>query len=713
MSRHARGERGVSLAEVLVALTVLALASAAAMVVYSGARRSYHVGSNLAEQQQNVRIAFDELTEDLRLAGFNVNPDGRNFKDEQLEFAGATAIVIRADFDAGDPVAALVPEEALAGPGSALLTVSTGNDEVRAYVLANERSSEALVFHADFASPVRDGEVEPVTIANVSLDPFDPPYTLYRIRWDEAGGEVREPLVDQVSMLRFVYYDDRGQLVSPVPGEDDAPGVNARARASIRRVGIEVEGLTRDPDLRWTGGLAIAGESGRRRQFDLAADVTPRNLGLFGVADLEAVSSPPSQPPPPSLYEGHCRGLWVEWAASPPQDEVARYEVRWGTAPGAAVEGPVYAGTNQAYIGGLADGVTYHVTVTAIDDSGSASEPSPPASQDTVNENTPDLVEGLSATEDLEGHVLLGWDAVTENAGPPPVKPAQDPLTPELRDAAGYRIYRVATNEAEQLVADHHPDTTYDDGQIVACRQYQYRVCAVDLCEKQGACSEPAAGESVYDTAPLPPPAIEAFWAGNGQPDRLEWSPVTLDVEDNPVTIRDYKIFRATGPTGSNPESLSYSLIDEVSDGSTSWDSFPTVYYALGGGTQRFYYVTARDDCINESGPSEKVSPTCNFTGDVVILQPLSNQSVPNGAVWLQATVQNGAGPTEIELRAVHLGSGQVMHQALLAAPALSLWDATGDPPGPYRIDAIGQQPTGPGGICTETASIFVTKASP
>ena len=111
---------------------LLALATAALLLLYEGARRSYKSGENRTEQQQVVRIAFDKLSSDLRLAGYNHNPDGRRDRpDEAIEAAFDTAIIIRADFDALDPDEALDPERELARTGTGgFRVVSTGNDEI-------------------------------------------------------------------------------------------------------------------------------------------------------------------------------------------------------------------------------------------------------------------------------------------------------------------------------------------------------------------------------------------------------------------------------------------------------------------------------------------------------------------------------------------------------------------------------------------------------
>ena len=64
--RKANASAGLSLVELLVAMTILALATLIAMTIYDDARRSYKIGENVTEQQQAVRIAFDLMVSDIR-----------------------------------------------------------------------------------------------------------------------------------------------------------------------------------------------------------------------------------------------------------------------------------------------------------------------------------------------------------------------------------------------------------------------------------------------------------------------------------------------------------------------------------------------------------------------------------------------------------------------------------------------------------------------
>lgn len=67
-------ERGFTLVEMLAAMVVASVVIAAAFTTLISSNRALRVNSQVADTQQNVRIAMDLLSKDIRLAGFNYNP---------------------------------------------------------------------------------------------------------------------------------------------------------------------------------------------------------------------------------------------------------------------------------------------------------------------------------------------------------------------------------------------------------------------------------------------------------------------------------------------------------------------------------------------------------------------------------------------------------------------------------------------------------------
>ncbi len=635
-------EAGLSLVEVLVSVTILAVAATIALVLYDGARRSFKLGENVAEQQQAVRIAFDLISSDIRMAGFNTNPDGSKTRpDEQIEAAYDMAIVVRADFDARDPVDSHDPEDALAGPGSAFLSVSTGNDEIRAYVLSKPggTSGDTLTFQADVAEPVRNGTVETVDIGNVALVHDDPPYTLYRITLDENAAPVRTVLIENVRSMSFRYFDGAGNEIAAVGGSDSPADINARA--AIRRIGVEIEALTRDPDLKWVDAQDSNPLTRAFRKFGLNGDITPRNLGMLGIKDFMSDSLPPSMPGNPELFAGHCGGLNITWPANPPEDETAYYRISYGTDPANLGDLRISNSTHY-YLGGLQHDTAYFVAIQALDAAGNQSASSATASRTTLNTNTPEAPLLLAAAAGPGSNIELSWSAVTENTAPT----AGDPQSPLLRELAGYRVYRgenpYFSPGPQNLIADESvvpvlAEPVFSDDRVVSCRPYNYKVAAVDGCGLQSEPSGAAAAATFSAVSPLPPMDLQAFhYCGNSK--RLVWSAVHEDVAGNHIYIDEYLIYT----TGLVEHGIAPRVPDDFSyltrvRGETDYEHVINVPE----GQTVWYAVQAVDDCVNESVLSEPASPDCLFIGTVVFRSPAYDERVWDD-VHVKVAVEDG-----------------------------------------------------------------------
>ncbi len=680
-----RREHGLSLVEVLVAITILAVAVAIALTVYEMSRRSFKKGENLTEQQQAVRIAFDRLAADLRLAGYNYNPDGSKTRpDEQIEAAYDTAIVLRADYDAGTPDA-ITPEETM--KGTDFLTVSTGNDEIVAYVLAKPDGSspDTLTFEADVSNP-RNGNLETVNVPNVALrqgNLANPPYTLYRITFNNDPSTIgtsafvnRTPLIDNVYSLSFRYFDNGGaQLNTPfdlADLSDDIGGGDAVAalneRKSIRRIVPELVGLTRDPDPEWIDTADTHAATRRFRKFTLSNDITPRNIGMVGQQDLASDYTPPTQPGAPTLVPGHCGGLLISWPANPVDDQVAYYRINYGTSPGSAEGQRSVAGTS-AFLSGLTDATQYYVTIQAADLSGNLSIKSSEVSATTSNTNTPDAPQNVAVSTDLDGAISVTWDPVTTNTA---AVPAGDPAAPLLRDLAGYRLYRKeasagnaipSTPLADESVVKPKEDPSYYDTQVVNCRDYRYWVRAVDACGVASDASSPITGNSTASVAPLAPEQLQAFLAGVDRV-KIEWKAVREDVDGKSVFIDSYRVYRTPLlPDGLTPTGdAAFTLLTTVQSGADRVEYVDNS--TLPVGYVYWYKVTAVDDCGNESEAAGPVKPECAFDGDVVFVSPNTAQV---------------AGPVDVVVRAT--GSDNYTKCTLEFVP--------GDPNAPARTEEI------------------------
>src|SRR5437870_10631298 len=99
-------QRGFTLAEILVTTAIFAIIMLAALAVYDRSNQVFKTGTEAADLQQSTRIGFDKLVSDVRMAGFDYNRGGAPQEgwqapqpDEQIEYAGPTAVIFRANFN--------------------------------------------------------------------------------------------------------------------------------------------------------------------------------------------------------------------------------------------------------------------------------------------------------------------------------------------------------------------------------------------------------------------------------------------------------------------------------------------------------------------------------------------------------------------------------------------------------------------------------------
>src|SRR5437588_309529 len=99
-------QRGFTLAEILVTTAIFAIIMIAALTVYDRSNQVFKQSTEAADLQQSTRIGFDKLVSDLRMAGFDYNRGGEptgegqvSQPDEQIEYAGPTAVIFRANFN--------------------------------------------------------------------------------------------------------------------------------------------------------------------------------------------------------------------------------------------------------------------------------------------------------------------------------------------------------------------------------------------------------------------------------------------------------------------------------------------------------------------------------------------------------------------------------------------------------------------------------------
>jgi hypothetical protein len=718
----------------LVATAIFAVAAAVAFILYDAAQKSYKIGENLSDQQQATRVAFDRMVSDLRLAGFNYNPDGDTTRvDEQVEGAWDTAVTIRGDFDFEDPTASATPETALAGANYEI--VSTGNDEIVTYALAKSGASgpDSLVMRLDPDRP-RAASIKTVTIPNVAVVQDDPPYTLYRISLVDVAGAfpaspqpasnfVFEPVADNIRTMIFRYYDDSGAEVgpnTPTNSADDIGGLDAGSfvRSNIRKITVSLVGMTEDEDLRYTD-VSDATATSHYRKFDLKSDVYAENLGKTGVKDLDI--TPPARPTNITPVPGHCEGMLVKWDPPSSSEGVTSYTVKhWVSGSPSAfttvsygyphVEFGVIDNDTHAFVSGLDETVNYCFAVQAKDSAGNVSGWGPPTNEPcavVADASTPDTPLNLTATGNgslspEDSQVTITWDEVQTNNGVVTNDPDLIGGKTIFRDPKGYKLYRSETSpftpdDSANLLEDASVigfgSTEFIDTGTPNCKNFYYMLKAVDLdqCGTEGAASSSALGRSETTIPPEKPTGLSGSRTAKTNV-ALDWTAVTTKVDGTSATIDLYKIYRAKATAGTTPSSIP--LASFALRGSSNTNAYGDTldqndHVDMSHDYAFYYVVSAADLCGNESEKSDPIEVACNFVGTIVTnpadgdgdggIVPIELMvSGPNSYVRARVRIPDPADPM------TYLYDEEVLTSQPFSFPA---WDTSGLPAGDYTIE--------------------------
>jgi len=731
MSARRGAGSGFTLAEVMVAIAVFAVIAAIAMTLYQRLQRSFKQGENATAQQQNTRIAFDRMMADLRMAGFNYNPDGAARPDEQIEGMWTNAVTVRADYDY-ETADANTPEPTLGGPGNTFNVVSTGNDEIVTYALGKSSGGggSTLTFQADVASIPRDGTVDTVNINNVYLDMNSPPYTLYRMTLKPGGTALssivdKVPIADNIRSMTLAYFDGAGNpLATMAQGMDDPNSIALRKK--IAKINVKIIGMTQDPDLAYFDPSDTNPKSMHFRKFELTSDVTPRNLGFVGVQDLDL--DKPSTPTGLSVCAGHCQGLYATWNANPPNEGVIKYQVTSGPSITSQTN-PQDAYSTNYFVGSLTQGSSYVLGVKGVDGAGNMSDPGAFSSPSTVtNTTTPNPVTSFAASNIGAGNavanqVQIGWTRPTTNSAL--LACDNSGGTTPLRDLAGFRLFRGGTasfdpNIPSQVQKTVDPNTlnaglqAYNDPPdpnvpgIVNCRTYYYKAVAEDLCGLRSSVTA-ATGSATSAVKPAIPANPTALDMGN-QTALVTWNPVTRDVNAGNILIDKYKVFRTKIAVGADPNLATYNLVYDGTVSSISSPIFNDPNLPNIPGSERYWYrVSAHDDCINESDMSmPALVNRCSFGGSVQMSFSPGGNPVA-GYQTITVTITGGATPVSAQLTVRDTSNGAVIvNSSSTTYPYVFTWNAGVSPTVPGHTYDVSAAVTNSSG-CTDSATTTVS----
>lgn len=464
-----------------------------------------------------------------------------------------------------------------------------------------------------------------IKITGVDLTNLYPPYTLMRYTLGDDGKVVATALADNIRSMEFAYWQD-AQAKDVLLDLDDKPVTDVGGagaydpskpndviagrliRGRIRAVTATIVGMSPQPDPKYTHPTDTVAKN--FRQYSLKSTIVGRNLGVKGVP--QSSTNPPGAPTISSSCNGYCGVVVLLWNPAPGTVDTT-YTVLWDTSPSGSFSKVLPAGTQTTYAVDLTQEdltQTYYFRVAATNEAGTtmstntiavspknATKPAAPAIT---------AVSGGAAGAARENEIEIFWTSPTANAtGAPSCSPSgTPPIATAAAELKGYRIWRSMTagfnpgDAGSQLVVDVNtpgPITDgsgtwrYTDKNVANCENYYYRVQAVEWCSANSAMNASGdintalsavspemlgkASSAKKAKAPanfkVTPDSVCDATSNQCFPVRMTWNPVTQNLQNEPVVVLDYLIYRQQKKMGVNVGTKT--LAGSISDGSTTF----------------------------------------------------------------------------------------------------------------------------------------------
>ncbi len=301
MVMELRKHKGVTLIELLIALAVSAIIVVALYRAFISHQRSYAVQEQVADMQQNVRVAINKMMREIRMAGFggkNDNTGGDNDiikvfgnvngfiniinpgNDVMVDGIKHDQIVVVAAYD---QIAAL-EKDAPANSNSFKVnfTGSTRFDKPwRKYVCIDGRNNypiiptdgDVLTLEGGATLKEKHSAGEPVFLVKAIRYGLRKDnrgiQVLFRDLYPNTGGSNRETLAENIEDLQFKYVlKDQSEADSPANPAD------------IRMVRVMITARTSMRDPNYKGGLDYAEGEGSYRVRRISSNIQIRNVGV-------------------------------------------------------------------------------------------------------------------------------------------------------------------------------------------------------------------------------------------------------------------------------------------------------------------------------------------------------------------------------------------------------------------------------------------------
>jgi prepilin-type N-terminal cleavage/methylation domain-containing protein len=257
-------KNGVTLIELLIALVLSSILTAVLYRVFISQHKTYTVQEQVADTQQNVRIAMGQMTKEIRMAGYGGDllsafGDVNGFTDIITPSSDAITILL------ADEVGVLKENTAKGTHQLKVTNAAIFNSDKKKYLclngLDNYLVQDITADTITLTAPLREGHPinQPVYLVKAISYYLGVSGGKAVLRRNENTGGGGQPLAENIESLEFNYLDTNGNVTLNPP--------------DIRMVKVAVTAKTNmlDPGLQ-------GGDGYRRRT--LSCNIRVRNIGL-------------------------------------------------------------------------------------------------------------------------------------------------------------------------------------------------------------------------------------------------------------------------------------------------------------------------------------------------------------------------------------------------------------------------------------------------
>ena len=259
-----RKKNGVTLIELLIALVLSSILTAALYRAFISQQKTYTVQDQVAEMQQNIRVALGQMTKEIRMAGYGGNMlsifDHVNGFTDIITPGSNTITIILAD------QVGVLKQDAAKGAQQLKVTNSRiFNTDKKRYLCLNGLNNYSVQSIVDdtitLTAPLAEGHPihQPVYLVKAISYYLGVSGVKTVLRRNENTGGGGQPVADNIEGLEFTYFDSNGNVTSNSP--------------DIRMVKVGLTAKTNMPDPELKGG-----DGYRRRR--LSSNIKIRNMGL-------------------------------------------------------------------------------------------------------------------------------------------------------------------------------------------------------------------------------------------------------------------------------------------------------------------------------------------------------------------------------------------------------------------------------------------------